>query len=124
MIRLCTNSRYTDLLFVAHSFEVMCGLPEASRVISRPLPHMGCDQAESFMLNYAEVRPQLSVLRYPPCGHILLYGCACCCAAISQHSGLAIVDCTQLLCAPDKDPSPAVACAGAAGRRLHLAAGR
>lgn len=89
VIRLCTNSRYTDLLFVAHSFEVMRGLPEASRVISRPLPHMGCDQAESFMLNYAEVRPQLSVHQYPPCGHILLYCCACCCAwLISQHSGL------------------------------------
>jgi hypothetical protein len=56
VIRLCTNSRYTDLLFVAHSFEVMRGLPEAGRVISRPLPHMGCDQAENFMLNYAEVR--------------------------------------------------------------------
>lgn len=55
VIRLCTNTRYTDLLFVAHSFEVMRGLPEAGRVISRPLPHMGCDQAENFMLNYAEV---------------------------------------------------------------------
>lgn len=55
VIRLCTNCSYTSLQFVAHSFEVMRALPEAARVISRPLPHMGCDQAESFMLNYVEV---------------------------------------------------------------------
>ncbi len=55
VIRLCTNSTYTSLQFVTHSFEVMRALPEAARVISRPLPHMGCDQAESFMLNYVEV---------------------------------------------------------------------
>lgn len=55
VIRLATNSNYTSLQFVVHSFEVLRALPEASRVISRPLPHMGCDQAESFMLNYVEV---------------------------------------------------------------------
>lgn len=55
IIRLTTNCSYTSLQFVAHSFEVMRGLPEANRVISRPLPHMGCDQAESFLLNYVEV---------------------------------------------------------------------
>lgn len=55
MIRLCTNSSYASLQFVAHSFELMRALPEAARVISRPLPHMGCDQAESFLLNYVEV---------------------------------------------------------------------
>jgi hypothetical protein len=55
VIQLCTNSSYTSITFVAHSFEVMRGLPEAARVISRPLPHLGCDQAESFLLNYAEV---------------------------------------------------------------------
>lgn len=55
VIQLCTNSSYASIKFVAHSFEVMRGLPEAARVIARPLPHLGCDQAESFLLNYAEV---------------------------------------------------------------------
>lgn len=55
VVCLCTNSNYTSLQFVVHSFEVLKALPEAARVIARPLPHMGCDQAESFMLNYVEV---------------------------------------------------------------------
>ena len=55
VVSLCTNSSYTSLLFVVHSFEVLKALPAAARVIARPLPHMGCDQAESFLLNYVEV---------------------------------------------------------------------
>lgn len=55
VIRLCTNSSYTSLQFVTHSFEVLKGLPAAAGVITRPLAHMGCDQAENFTLNYVEV---------------------------------------------------------------------
>lgn len=55
VVLLCTTGKYTSLQFVAHSFEVMRGSQDAARLIAQPLPHLGCDQAESFMLNYAEV---------------------------------------------------------------------
>jgi hypothetical protein len=55
IIRLCTSGSYTSLQFVVHSYEVLKALPAAAGVISRPLAHMGCDQAESFTLNYVEV---------------------------------------------------------------------
>lgn len=55
VVRLCTSGSYTSLQFVIHSYEVLKALPAAAGVICRPLPHMGCDQAENYTLNYVEV---------------------------------------------------------------------
>jgi hypothetical protein len=54
VINLLTSASYAGLQFVVHVFEVLAALPSAARVISRALPHAGCDQAEAFTLNYAE----------------------------------------------------------------------
>lgn len=54
IINLCTNHEYSGLQFVVHIYEVLAALPDAGRVISRVLPHLGCDQAESFTLHYVE----------------------------------------------------------------------
>jgi hypothetical protein len=54
IVSLCTNHEYTGLQFVVHAYEVLAALPAAARLISRPLPHLGCDQAESFTLHYVD----------------------------------------------------------------------
>eukprot|EP00878_Enallax_costatus_P011131 GHUV01011624.1.p1 GENE.GHUV01011624.1~~GHUV01011624.1.p1 ORF type:complete len:740 (+),score=246.31 GHUV01011624.1:1146-3365(+) len=54
VVSLCTNSPYCSLQFVAHIFDVLRGHPAAERIISRPRPHYGVDQAELYTLNYAE----------------------------------------------------------------------
>ncbi|KAF8073073.1 ema [Scenedesmus sp. PABB004] len=54
VVSLCTNSPYCSLQFVAHVYDVLRGAPGAERVIARPLPHLGGDQAELFALHYVE----------------------------------------------------------------------
>eukprot|EP00879_Flechtneria_rotunda_P019929 GHRR01020947.1.p1 GENE.GHRR01020947.1~~GHRR01020947.1.p1 ORF type:complete len:757 (+),score=295.89 GHRR01020947.1:835-3105(+) len=51
---LCTTTPYCSLQFVTHIYDVLRALPGADRIISRPLPHLGGDQAEMYTLNYAE----------------------------------------------------------------------
>lgn len=54
VIQLATNSPYCTLQFVAHIYDVLRASPGADRVISRPLPNFGGDQAEMYTLHYVE----------------------------------------------------------------------
>lgn len=54
LVRLATNAPYCGLWFVAHMYDVLRGYDRAAGVISRPLPHLGGDQAELYTLHYVQ----------------------------------------------------------------------
>lgn len=54
IITLATQQPYCGLQFIAHIYDVIRASPGAERVISRPLPGFGGDQAEMFTLHYVE----------------------------------------------------------------------
>ncbi|KAI8463575.1 MAG: Nup85 nucleoporin-domain-containing protein [Monoraphidium minutum] len=54
VVRLATNAPYCGLWLVAHTYDVLRGYPRAEALFSRPLPHLGCNQAEMYTLHYVE----------------------------------------------------------------------
>ena len=54
VVRLATNSPFCGLWLVAHLYDVLRGYARAEAVLARPLPHLGCDQAEMYALHYVE----------------------------------------------------------------------
>ncbi|GBF94028.1 hypothetical protein Rsub_07296 [Raphidocelis subcapitata] len=54
VVRLCTNSDFCSLWFVAHAYDILRGYPRAEALLARPLPHLGCDQVEMYTLHYVE----------------------------------------------------------------------
>jgi hypothetical protein len=55
VVAVCTNSPYCGLWFVAHCYDLLRGSDaQAWRALSRPLPQLGCDQAEAYLLHYVD----------------------------------------------------------------------
>ena len=53
IITLCSNSSFCSLWLVTHVYDLLRGHPPAAAIISRLVPGRGCDQQETFTLNYA-----------------------------------------------------------------------